>query len=58
LKRLALVGVPYLGLLAVFALWNETRLLLPLFALWMPLTLRTLERLARGVAAPAVAPGD
>lgn len=52
LKRLALVGVPYLGLLMAFALWNETRLLLPLFALWMPLALRTLERLGRGVAVP------
>ena len=53
LKRLALVGLPYLGLLMAFALWNETRLLLPLFALWMPLALRTLERLGRGVAVPA-----
>lgn len=43
LKRLALVGVPYVGLLAVFALWNETRLLLPLFVLWMPLAVRTLN---------------
>ena len=45
LQRLALIGLPYLGLLAVFALWNETRLLLPLFALWMPLALRALEKL-------------
>lgn len=43
LRRLALTGVPYLGLLVVFALWNETRLLLPLFLLWMPFALRTLE---------------
>ena len=45
LKRLALVGVPYLALLTVFALWNETRLLLPLFTLWMPFSLRALEKL-------------
>lgn len=39
LRRIALVGVPYLLLLIPFALWNETRLLLPLFALWLPLAL-------------------
>lgn len=42
LKRLSLAGLPYLGLLAVFALWDETRLLLPLIVLWMPLALRWL----------------
>lgn len=57
LKMLALVGVPYVALLSVFALWNETRLLLPLFALWMPLALRAFERLARS-AAVQVATGD
>lgn len=57
LKALALVGVPYAGLYAVFGLWNETRLLLPLFLLWMPLALRALERMARS-AAVQMAAGD
>lgn len=34
-------GVPYVLLLLVFALWNETRLLLPLFVFWLPLALLT-----------------
>lgn len=42
-KRLALIGLPYAGLLAVFALWNETRLLLPLMVLWFPFALRVLD---------------
>jgi hypothetical protein len=55
LKRLALVGVPYLGMLAVFALWNETRLLLPLFVLWLPLALRALEaRMRSGASVPVI----
>jgi hypothetical protein len=41
LQRIALVGVPYVLLLLVFALWNETRLLLPLFVFWLPLALLT-----------------
>ena len=43
LRRIALAGLPYAALFAVFGLWNETRLLLPLFALWMPFALRYLS---------------
>jgi hypothetical protein len=39
LRRVALIGIPYLLLLIPFSLWNETRLLLPLFTLWLPLAL-------------------
>lgn len=47
LKRLALVSLPYLGLLAIFAFWTEVRLLMPLWALVIPLSLRGLARLTR-----------
>ena len=43
LGAVALAGLPYAALFAVFGLWNETRLLLPLFTLWMPFTLRYLS---------------
>jgi hypothetical protein len=39
LQRLALVGLPYLALCLVFALWHEVRLWLPLLVLWLPLAL-------------------
>lgn len=35
--------------------WNETRLLLPLFVLWLPLALRTVEGMGREIASPAAA---
>lgn len=50
LRRIALAGLPYAALFAVFGLWNETRLLLPLFALWMPFALRYLSE-NRGIIA-------
>jgi len=43
MKKIALIGVPYVALLGVFAMWNETRLLLPLMVVWMPLALRAIE---------------
>jgi len=39
LKRLGWVAAVYLALVAVFGLWDEVRLLLPLLVLWLPLAL-------------------
>jgi hypothetical protein len=36
-RRLMLVLVPYLGLVAVFGVWREVRLLMPLWLLALPL---------------------
>lgn len=40
LQRLALVGLPYVLLLLIFARWGEVRLLLPLLVLWLPSALK------------------
>jgi hypothetical protein len=36
-RRAWWVGLAYMALLIPFALWNEVRLLLPLFVLWGPM---------------------
>lgn len=44
-KRLALVSLPYIALFLIFGFWNEIRLMMPLWALVLPLSLRGLAQL-------------
>src|SRR5690606_14999449 len=53
-RRLFMVGVFYLVLASVFGYWNEVRLWLPVFALWLPALGNEVAQVALEVGAARV----